>query len=192
MGNCVCSCSFNHAGYSITYDEVLIKEKVILESPRKVGANFLGSVHAAGKPSDCKGARGGGGGGDGSSVSVSGRRNARGSGKLLLTPGFLHFWAIMSSHYFRLNLADATNVEFRAAFRRRRPMHAGRVIVVSFKDELGRASEVGFLVLPAHQTQWLEALRREVLSAGGAVPASAIQSLEVMMANFQEPRTTSI
>jgi len=28
-----------------------------------------------------------------------------GSGKLVLTPGFLHFWQLMSNHYFRLNLA---------------------------------------------------------------------------------------
>jgi hypothetical protein len=42
MGNCVCSCSFNHAGYETSYAQVTIKEKVLMESPRKFGANFLG------------------------------------------------------------------------------------------------------------------------------------------------------
>lgn len=158
MGNCVCSCSFNHAGYETSYDEVTIKERVILESPRKLGANFLGVLHVV------PAARGGGGG-------------RHGSGKLLLTPGFLHCWLVMTSVYFRLNLADATHVEFRSKFKRRRPVGQGKIIVVSFKDELGRANEVGFMCLPPQQKTWLEALRREILTAGGSVrrPVAAVQ-----------------
>ena len=79
MGNCVCSCSFNHAGYVTSYDEVTLKEKVIVESPRKLGANFLGTLH----------------------VVPQGHGHRTGSGKLLLTPGFLHCWLVMSTVYFR-------------------------------------------------------------------------------------------
>ena len=153
MGNCACSCSFNHGGYSTTYDEVTIKEKVLIESPRKLGANFLGTTHRL--------------------PSVEGGGQQRGSGKLLLTPGFLHFWQVMTNVYFRLNLADATNVEFRTKYKRRRPLGVGKIIVVSFTDETGRANEVGFLVLPAAQTTWLQALRRETLNAGGSVRVHA-------------------
>ena len=43
----------------------------------------------------------------------------------------------------------------------------GKMLVLSFKDEEGRANEVGFLVLPADQRPWMDALRKEILSAGG-------------------------
>jgi len=45
MGNCVCSCSFNHPGYRISYDEVVLKEQILLETPRKLGANWMGCLH---------------------------------------------------------------------------------------------------------------------------------------------------
>ena len=66
-------------------------------------------------------------------------------GKLLLTPGMLHFWQLCSNSYVRLNLMDVTNVEFRSNFRGYRPQLAGNVIVVSFRNEEGAADEMGFL-----------------------------------------------
>lgn len=146
MGNCVCSCSFNHSGYETTYDEVTIKEKIIMESPRKLGSNFLGTLRH-----------------------VPGQRSGgqRGNGKLLLTPGFIHVWLVMTNVYFRLNLADVTNVEFRGKFKGRRPVGRGKIIVMSFKDETGRPNEVGLMCLPSEQQAWMNNLRREIHNAGG-------------------------
>jgi hypothetical protein len=58
---------------------------------------FPGTLHPHPAASSPDAARSGGSGGT---------RVRRGSGKLLLTPGFLHCWLVMTSVYFRLNLAD--------------------------------------------------------------------------------------